>query len=631
MYNAGAIALFYLIGLFSGVWPYSKIIVMQYCWMVPMHADTRGSVLEKMDSAGVWSLIDLYVLVMCLLGFNLHVQSPETLTFVPVDFYVFDLMVTPVWGLYGFMLGVISTIVMNYLCLYYHRAAVRASTIELHSSDADDSAPVPAESWVDAGTTDVVGQRAALVSQTERLSQHVFEGRGLYYRFNFNKAGQRLVMAMLAMSGFLIVLGASVPSFQFKVHGIAGLLVDLGVPGSSLQQYGLISSAMKITEQAPSRYGGDVGMFSIALVYVMFGLLFPLAILVVVAVQWSKPLTLRGQKKLFVINEALNAWSALEVFMLSIAVAMVEIGQVSGFIVGNICNGLGDWLGDLVTYGLLDTSDNTCFLIEADICWGMYLLFLGSVLSAITGRLVTKLTREAIIDRERRILGANVGAGEEGSGKAPPSAGWGEQCMQCSLVGLGVVTIWDKSWDHDYVGEDGLDTTGLEAAVTGGVKWFSALMDGNGGVGIADGSSSPVLTPTVSATQSDESAGSNSLPPGWVEAVNPTDGRKYHWNAVTGETKWIEDAPSQQQQQLSQSRPASPEPPLGRQLSGPELARQAVELDGAGDSVRASASYNTAADWMEGQAGERFSSKAAEYRARAAELSAVQYMYSGME
>ena len=52
-----------------------------------------------------------------------------------------------------------------------------------------------------------------------------------------------------------------------------------------------------------------------------------------------------------------------------------------------------------------------------------------------------------------------------------------------------------------------------------------------------------------------------------------------------------------------------------------ELARQAVELDGAGDP-RAAATYRAAADWMQRQDGEQFKAKAAQYHARAAELAA---------
>ena len=82
---------------------------MLFCWFKLLSPETRGSVLEKLDYAGVWSLIDLFVLVMCM-RYRLHITSLRTLDFVPVDFYV-DLMVSPVWGIYGFMLGVISSII----------------------------------------------------------------------------------------------------------------------------------------------------------------------------------------------------------------------------------------------------------------------------------------------------------------------------------------------------------------------------------------------------------------------------------------------------------------------------------------------------------------------------------------
>ena len=44
------------------------------------------------------------------LRFQLHAQSPQVLGFVPADFYSLDIIVTPVWGLYAFVLGVIDVL-----------------------------------------------------------------------------------------------------------------------------------------------------------------------------------------------------------------------------------------------------------------------------------------------------------------------------------------------------------------------------------------------------------------------------------------------------------------------------------------------------------------------------------------
>ena len=121
MYNANAMVLFYFVGSFSGLWPYTKLLLLSYCWFAPvgcLGTTRRGSLLAMLDYAGTWSLIDLYVLVMCMLGFHLDIVSPTSLSFVPKDFYVVRAMVTPVWGLYAFMIGVISSLVINYAILY---------------------------------------------------------------------------------------------------------------------------------------------------------------------------------------------------------------------------------------------------------------------------------------------------------------------------------------------------------------------------------------------------------------------------------------------------------------------------------------------------------------------------------
>ena len=55
MYNAGAIALFWLVGTFSGAWPYTKLLALLYCWLAPpagLSAETRGGLLLLLDRLG---------------------------------------------------------------------------------------------------------------------------------------------------------------------------------------------------------------------------------------------------------------------------------------------------------------------------------------------------------------------------------------------------------------------------------------------------------------------------------------------------------------------------------------------------------------------------------------------------
>jgi hypothetical protein len=173
-------------------------------------------------------------------------------------------------------------------------------------------------------------------------------------------------------------------------------------------------------------------------------------------------LTLEGQRHLLQWHELISAWSALEVFILAIAVAMLEIGLVSGFVVGKNCNAIQVWLGDLVTYALLDEADQTCFLIEAKVKFGLYLLVIASVLTSLASRAITSLAEEAVVDRQRLLDAATSPAAAE-----PPSAadrvaqleearpvGCGYKMLQSVLLGMQGVHVWDKSWDVNFFGAD---------------------------------------------------------------------------------------------------------------------------------------------------------------------------------
>ena len=61
MWNAKVYPLALLIAVFSGAWPYVKILLMLFAWFVPdkvFNATRRGHLLQALDALGKWSLID---------------------------------------------------------------------------------------------------------------------------------------------------------------------------------------------------------------------------------------------------------------------------------------------------------------------------------------------------------------------------------------------------------------------------------------------------------------------------------------------------------------------------------------------------------------------------------------------
>jgi hypothetical protein len=491
LWNAKAYTLFYMVAGFSGVWPYVKLLVILTCWCAPLSARRRESVLHKCEYFGTWSLIDLYVLVMLMLAFHMHIVSPTSLSFVPVNFYVLDLMLTPVWGLYGFILGVCLSILLNYVVLRAHCTAVRAeraaqlglSTAKLHlSSDILSTASSHGTSFSTLGSEELIStaDRSGLVddhtrlglAEKEALSAHLFDGQGSL-RYRFTLLGHIGMVALLLGATGLVLIGSFMNSFSFRSYGIAGYLVELGQPGGSIRQYSLLSSTAELFAQTPARYGGYLGIASIAIVYVSFALLVPIAVLLVAVVQWFVPLTLRHQRRLEALSEALHAWSALEVFIVAIAVAMAQMELVSGFVVGGPCKQLHDTFNTLEQYRLLPeaffptdsldegvlvdtppTGERTlkkglfefCFVIKASSLRGLWVLLLGATLSSVACRIVTSLTRAAIANRERRAelpqmaRSSSAAAWTEGAGdSAVAELGCRGKMFQCVLLSFGCI------------------------------------------------------------------------------------------------------------------------------------------------------------------------------------------------
>jgi hypothetical protein len=99
IWNAGGKGLAMLILIFSGIWPYTKQIMTLVLWFLPPSMTSlsrRGTILLWLDWLAKWSMIDIFVLVVCIAAFRVSIQSPEVL-FLPEGFYSVDLLVVPLW------------------------------------------------------------------------------------------------------------------------------------------------------------------------------------------------------------------------------------------------------------------------------------------------------------------------------------------------------------------------------------------------------------------------------------------------------------------------------------------------------------------------------------------------------
>lgn len=200
MWDAKVYPLSILIALFSGIWPYTKLILMFLCWVIPQRVlpfKRREILLEILDTMGKYSLIDSYVLVMMTVSFNYILN---------LDLVVAKLGIEEVVrvksAFYLFLIITITSLIWTHIILFYHRK-------------------------VEEKLTKFSEEKLSLGDQYCNQDKQWFR-KNLKY----------LTVGILAICFILLLWGASIDSFQFDFLGLAGFMLG---PTANKESFSLIA------------------------------------------------------------------------------------------------------------------------------------------------------------------------------------------------------------------------------------------------------------------------------------------------------------------------------------------------------------------------------------------------------
>jgi len=395
MWNAGATALAILIVIFSGVWPYSKLLVTLFIWFAPprwLTSNRRGKLLHWLDVLGKWSMIDVFVLLMTLASFRLSVESPSHLSFLPESLYSINMLVVPLWGLYANMLAQFVAQISSHVIIHYHRKTAMAA---VHSQEID---------W------DMVP--ANLDNSPEILRAHMFK---LDYEASSKRATVRssanwILSAALLSFVILVICGCALPSFGIEVLGLVGLVVESGNQFDQAHaSYSVFGLATMIIDQA--RYlntASDlVGLGTLASLLVITVFLVPLAQAASLIAQWFAPMTKKQRMRNTVLNEILDAWQYMEVYVLAIIIAAWQLGGVSEYMINAYCDPLKSTFTSLSYYGILSQDDAQCFRVDATVASASWILVAASLILCILNHFIVgascQKAQDGDIPAERRL------------------------------------------------------------------------------------------------------------------------------------------------------------------------------------------------------------------------------------
>ena len=362
MWKAGVYPLSFLIAFFSGIWPYLKLIMMLISFITPtsiLKKEKRETILMFLDATGKWSILDSYVMILMLVAFHFDVKFPITDEGVKENVYV-DVYVLAAYGFLTLLIGTCFSLGLSHIITHLHRG------LDEHP---DQNKGEQAESFKSLIT----------FAESKYINKQTF---------------QIIITILLFLTLILVILGSLLISFSFHFHGLAGYALGL-LDIKPQREYSVFDLGLNVPNSY--EYPDSKTIRFTQIIYFLTIFVMPIATLIFVIILWLIPFPRKIQKFLYSISEILNAWSCLDVFVISIIAAVVEIGQFTEFIVGDKCDFINPFIKKYF-YNTLNGHD-TCFEVRAYLQSGCWILFIAAITYFIGSMVVMNVCRNALYER----------------------------------------------------------------------------------------------------------------------------------------------------------------------------------------------------------------------------------------
>ena len=338
---------------FSGIWPYVKLLLMLFGWCTRvLELRQRGCMLFLLDALGKFSLVDTFVLVLMMVSFRFHLVVDGLMTL--------DVFVNPGFGFYSFLLASTISLIAGHVILYFHRQ----SLVRVQSSD----------------------------ETRESLCRHEFDDKsGTKRRMTCFFAVAIVLIILLAV--VFLSIGMTKKSFIFQVGGLAGKMLG----DDRTKSYSLLTLGTSLPQSAEEP---SFGMTCLQVAYFFYSVIMPFSCLAAIMVLFLWPMTYRWQTRILAVAEIANAWSAVEVFALSILASLMELSTFATFIVGDKCNVINAFLANHFDDEL--NGDDTCYTVTCSVASSVWFLICGAVLNSWIVSFMLKVAHHAISEQRQR-------------------------------------------------------------------------------------------------------------------------------------------------------------------------------------------------------------------------------------
>lgn len=367
MWRAGVYALSALILIFSGIWPYVKIVAMWSAWSTSwVNPDDRRRLLERVDAAGKWSLIDVFVMMLFMVLFHFQVATSSG------GLGALTVSVRPRVGFFIFVLATFVSMILGHVT----RAYGDTDRENQRRGDEDERDETLDGRNEDESADDGESDRAVVLwkaAWSEDSTRAWIVGCG--------------TCAVLAGTMASLIFAFNAICIQFTMLGIAGAALG---PEASTRSMSLRSVIFEVRHASP-----DLSAFLSRLnewILLTLSFLAPLLRLCAMVALWTLPLRRTQRGILWRVKGILDAWSALDVMLFSFLAAIFQIRRFLAFMLGGNCDALNKTLQQFVT-GPLQRGHDLCFDVHSSLGTGCWLLATCTLGASLASFVVEKARR----------------------------------------------------------------------------------------------------------------------------------------------------------------------------------------------------------------------------------------------
>lgn len=417
-YRNGGMEMSIMIWIFTGIWPYLKLLLSLFIWFAPPHVlsvSKRGRLLLWIDALTKLSIIDIFTMLLSLALFLVYIGGPDE-ALSSSDLYAMKLIVVPGASFYCLVVAQRISRVSSRFFLETHDVALRNARKAYERGDITEiyQGRTAESDGADGPDSTVNGPEQVSVGEVNKRNDDDDEISSFVGEVNKrnddddeissspNMSVQRRSLSFMQLKSLSGHIGVLLGALTVLVLGIIGCIFAPSVAIEISDLWGLVLGSDATYFQAISNYG----VFSIVTAilvksrfvldttwnYVALGFLLTIGIVSVGGVflldffrffrrlrkeGWSFIRTRSSLAHQLPSYLRLHAYRHMEIYVIAAVIGCWQLSAVSIYCIHLFCS-IADFIYKLFSYiGLAERPTAECFPIQMAQP-GNLLIFLGS-------------------------------------------------------------------------------------------------------------------------------------------------------------------------------------------------------------------------------------------------------------